>query len=353
MTLNNILARQPSWLADGKETDVVLSCRVRLARNIAGVPFPAQANERALMFVQTAAQSALPELRQALGQDFTWVELSELSETDRVVLVEKHFISPLQAEHPPHRAAIVSDDGSISIMVNEEDHFRIQVMMPGLDLEKVLFLADQIDDMLEARMDFAFDEKFGYLTACPTNIGTALRATAMLHMPGLTLARQVDNMTRAAAQVGLIVRGMYGEGSDVLGDIFQVSNQLALGYSESELVESMTNMVQQIAARERLARQQLADKNPVGVRDMVWRAYGALLHARLLEDAEAMNLYSKVLLGIDLGLLKLPRAVIYQLMVDTRANHIVKQIETLERPCGKDELRATIVRERLTEVGLI
>jgi protein arginine kinase len=201
-------------------------------------------------------------------------------------------------------------------------------------------------------MDFAFDEKFGYLTACPTNIGTALRATAMLHMPGLVLARQVDNMALAAARVGLIVRGMYGEGSEVLGDIFQVSNQLAMGYSESELVESMTNMVAQIASRERLARRQLMEGNQAGVEDMIWRAYGTLTSARLLENAEAMSLYSKALLGIDLAVLKIPKEIIYQLMVDTREGHILKLAAASAQPCGKEELRAKIVRNRLAEVGL-
>jgi protein arginine kinase len=286
-----------------------------------------------------------------LGRTFVWIDIDKISEVDRAVLVEKHLISPLQAGQPRLRAAIVSDDGAISVMVNEEDHFRIQVMMPGLGLENVLEIADKVDDVLEEFMDFAFDEKFGYMTACPTNIGTALRATAMLHMPGLALARQVENMALAAARVGLIVRGMYGEGSEVLGDIFQVSNQLAMGYSESELVESMTNMVGQIAARERLARRQLMEKHRSGVEDMAWRSYGTLRSAHLLENAEAMSLYSRALLGIDLNILQIPRDIIYQLMLDTREGHILKLAGAGEDECSKEEIRAKIVRDRLTEVG--
>ncbi|MDR2006854.1 MAG: protein arginine kinase [Acidaminococcales bacterium] len=352
MTLNNILQQRPSWLAEGKEADVVLSCRVRLARNIAGAPFPAQAGDNALAAVMRVAGEAVDELSRRLGRTFTWIELDKMTEIDRAVLVEKHLISPLQAGNPRLRAAIVSDDGAVSVMVNEEDHFRIQVMMPGLGLENVLEIADKVDDVLEEGMNFAFDEKFGYLTACPTNIGTALRATAMLHMPGLVLVRQVDNMALAAARVGLIVRGMYGEGSEVLGDIFQVSNQLAMGYSESELVESMTNMVEQIASRERLAREQLMEKQRAGLEDMVWRSYGTLSCARLLENAEAMSLYSKALLGIDLNILKIPKEIIYQLMVDTREGHILRAAGAGTEPCSKEWLRAKIVRDRLAEVKL-
>lgn len=352
MTVNKILRQRPSWLAEGREADVVLSCRVRLARNITGVPFPAYADEGALAAVVKAAGETVDKLARRLGRSFTWIGLDQMTEIDRAVLVEKHLISPLQAGQPRLRAAIVSDDGAISVMVNEEDHFRIQVMMPGLGLGNVLAIADKVDDVLEECLDFAFDEKYGYLTACPTNIGTALRATAMLHMPGLALVRQVDNMALAAARVGLIVRGMYGEGSEVLGDIFQVSNQLAMGYGESELVESMTNMVEQIASRERLARRQLMEKHRAGVEDMIWRSYGTLSCARLLENAEAMSLYSRALLGVDLGILQIPKEIIYQLMVETREGHILKSAGEGEQALSKEELRAKIVRDRLTEVGL-
>lgn len=350
MTLNNILTGHPSWLANGEEGDVVLSCRVRIARNIKGLPFPAQASDTDLSAVLRVAQNAMSFLSEAFSQGFTWIDLEGLKEVERMVLVEKHLISPLQASNPRLRAAIVSGDSSISIMVNEEDHFRIQVMNPGLELAKVYEIADKIDDILEEKIDFAYDEGFGYLTACPTNIGTALRATAMLHMPALVLSHQVDNMARAAAQVGLNVRGMYGEGSEVYGDIFQVSNQLALGYSESELIDSMADMVKQVAAQERLARKQLLSKNKLGVEDMIWRAYSALSCARLLENTEAMNLYSKALLGIELGILPLERATIYQLMVATRPNHILELLFQTGQTLTKDQLRATIAREKVSEV---
>ena len=352
MTLNKLLSGHPSWLANGVEGDVVLSCRIRLARNLKGVPFPAQASEADLSAVLNTAKTAIEGLCQTFGQEFIWVDIEALKEVERMVLVEKHLISPLQAANPHFRAAIVSADSSMSIMVNEEDHFRIQVMKPGLDLTEVFAIADKIDDAMEAKMDFAFDEGLGYLTACPTNIGTALRATAMLHMPGLVLGRQIDNMARAAAQVGLNVRGMYGEGSEVHGDIFQVSNQLAMGYSEAELIDSMTEMVRQIASQERLTRNQLLTRNRLGVEDMTWRAYGILSYARALENTEAMNLYSKALLGIELGLLPLKKETIYQLMVVTRPNHILDILFRTGEPYTKDELRAKMAREKISEVTL-
>ncbi len=352
MTVNEMLSGRPSWLGNGEESDVVLSCRIRLARNLASLAFPAQATENILDEVLQKVVLAMPRLREACGQEFTLLRLDELPREDRLVLVEKHLISPLQADQAAMRGVVVSEDSSISIMVNEEDHLRIQVMLPGLDLSRALALADEVDNILEESMDFAFDESIGYLTACPTNIGTALRATAMLHMPGLALSRQVESMARAASQVGLNVRGMYGEGTEVVGDIFQVSNQLAMGYSETELVGSMTNMVRQIASQERSARAQLMRNNRQGVEDMIWRAYGALLYARSVENSEAMGLYSKVLLGIDLGMLPLPRERIYQLMIDTRTNHIAKLIEDNKSSCGEDVFRASLIREKLKEVNI-
>ncbi len=349
--IDKVLSGQPSWLADGNEGDVVLSCRVRLARNLAGMPFPSQAQEAALAEVLRKIGAAQPALEEAFGQEFSLLELEALKDSDRMVLVEKHLISPLQADNALGRAVLVSEDNSISIMINEEDHLRIQVMRPGLDLARALAIADEVDNILEEIVDFAFDEYLGYLTACPTNIGTALRATAMLHMPGLVLSRQVDNMARAAAQVGLNVRGMYGEGSEVLGDIFQVSNQLAMGCGETELVDSMTDMVRQIAAQERLARQQLLRKSRLDMEDMVWRAYGVLSSARRMENTEAMGLYSRVLLGIDLHILTVPKSVIYQLMVSTRPNHVAKKMRELQKTCSEQDFRAFMIREKLKEVN--
>ena len=350
MMLNKLLSTYPSWLAHGTEGDVVLSCRIRLARNLKGIPFPAQADEANLSAVLNVAKIVVETLSEAFEQEFIWIDMETLKEVERLVLVEKHLISPLQAVEPRFRAAIVSADNSISIMVNEEDHFRIQVMKPGLELAEVFELADKIDDIIEAKMDYAFDKNLGYLTTCPTNIGTALRATAMLHMPGLVLGRQIDNMAHAASQVGLNVRGMYGEGSEVLGDIFQVSNQLAMGYSESELIDSMTDMVKQIAAQERLTRKQLLASDRIGVEDMIWRAYGILSYSRTIENTEAMNLYSKILLGIELGILPLKKEAIYQLLVATRPNHILDMLFRTGSPYTKDELRAKMAREKILEV---
>lgn len=349
MIINEVLQSTPSWLADGSESDVVLSCRMRLARNLTGIPFPAQATQEHLTDVLIKVSRVIDELQREFEQEFIFIKIEELQEVERFVLVEKHLISPLQAMQPRQRGVIVSQDSSISIMINEEDHLRIQVMLPGLDLKKGLDIANKLDDILENYIDFAFDEDLGYLTACPTNIGTALRASAMLHMPGLVLSGQVDNMARAAAQVGLVVRGMYGEGSASTGDVFQVSNQLAMGYSEIELVDSMTDMVKQIASQERNAREHLLKTSKVNIEDMVWRAYGSLLYARKIENNEAMNLFSKVLLGIDLNILPMEKQALYDLMINTRPNHIQKALAKLEEKCTQEELCSLLVRKKLTE----
>ena len=348
---NGILEERLSWLCEtAKESDVVLSCRGRLARNITSIPFPAQADETMLKKVLEKIKATLPDLCETMGQNFTWFDLADISEVDRLVLVERHVISPLQAAQPLYRAVIINNDNSISIMVNEEDHLRIQVMLPGLNLGKALEIADKIDDVFEKHVDYAFNETLGYLTACPTNIGTGLRVTAMLHMPGLVLNQQVENMARAAAQVGLIVRGMYGEGSEIVGDIFQVSNQLAMGYSEMELAESMTAMLRQIAEQERTTRQLLFEKKRISMEDMIWRAYGTLSFARVLDNVEAMGLYSKLLLGIDLNIISLDKDVLYSLMIETRPNHVIRILSEMDNKITKEELRALIVRNKFEEV---
>ncbi len=351
MTVNEILASSPAWLANGDDGDVVLSCRIRLARNVANIAFPAQADEKSLARIIELAKSIVEDLQKEFKQEFVWIDLAKLKEIERQVLVEKHLISPLQASMSTSRAVIVSCDNLISIMVNEEDHFRIQVMLPGLALGKAMEIADKIDDILEEKIDFAFDDSFGYLTACPTNMGTALRATAMLHMLGIALNKQLDNMTQALAQVGFIVRGMYGEGSDVLGDIFQVSNQLAMGYSEKEIIDSMTETVKQVATQERLARVHLLSKDSLGIKDMVYRGLGILSYALCLQDAEAMSLYSRLLLGINLGILSMEKEVLYDLMINTRQNHILKMMINLDKQITKEELRAQFVKGKLAQGG--
>lgn len=339
----------PAWLAGGaEEGDIVLSSRIRLARNMKGLPFPDRADVAGLETVLRAAAAQLPAVAEAAGKPFLLVQLAELPEVDRYVLVEKHLISPALAEAPTGRAVLISEDAAVSVMINEEDHFRLQVMRPGLDLAGALALADRVDDAIEAGIDFAFDEEIGYLTACPTNVGSALRASVMLHLPGLALTKQIDHMAGAAAQVGLAVRGLYGEGSEASGNLFQISNQLSLGYSEPELVENLTGMVRQIVGQERAARKRLLDRSALAVEDLAFRAFGILSYAHRLEAGEALRLASQVRLGADLGLLPVDPALFNELVVVTRPNYVQKFFAGgAADETRRDVVRATLVRGKM------
>ncbi len=347
-------AQVPAWMTGGAdENDIVLSSRIRLARNMSERSFPDRADAAGREEVVQAALSRLAALTEATGKQFSLLAMSELTGVERYVLVEKHLISPALADDPAGRAALVSEDASVSIMINEEDHFRIQAMRPGLDLTGALALADRVDDALEAGIDFAFDEEMGYLTACPTNVGAAVRASVMVHLPGLVISKQVERMAAAAAQVGLTVRGLYGEGSEAAGNLFQISNQLSLGYGERELVENLTGMVRQIVGQERAARQRLLERSPIGMEDLAARAVGILSYARRLDSAEALALASRVRLGADMGILQTPASLFNELVVVTRPNYIQKFFAGKDADeQQRDALRAQMVRGKMADCRL-
>ena len=344
----------PAWMTGGEhDSDIVLSSRIRLARNRSELPFPDRADVAGREQIVQDAVGQMSELTAATGKEFSLLKMAELSSIERYVLVEKHLISPALADNPSGRAVLVSDDASISIMINEEDHFRIQAMRPGLDLVGALALADKADDALEAGIDFAFDEEIGYLTACPTNIGAAVRASVMLHLPGLVISKQIERMAAAAAQVGLTVRGLYGEGSEAAGNLFQISNQLSLGYGEQELVENLTAMVKQIADQERAARKRLLERSPIGLEDMVSRAVGILSYARRLDANEALALASRVRLGADMGILQAPSTLFNELVVVTRPNYVQHFLaEGNADETRRDVLRAQMVRQKMADCRL-
>ncbi|MCL6445776.1 MAG: protein arginine kinase, partial [Alicyclobacillus sp.] len=256
MSLSDFLRRAMSpWMKEGgPQDDIVLTSRIRIARNLEGLPFPVlQTDSHAQEVIQRVQQAlASPQVR-ALGQ-FELVRCSALSPLDRTVLVEKHLISRDLAEQARHGAVALRQDEVLSIMVNEEDHLRIQSIVPGLRLEEAWKLANAVDDALESQLTYAFHERFGYLTACPTNVGTGIRASVMMHLPGLVLTGQVQRMLTAVSQVGLTVRGLYGEGSEAIGNIFQISNQVTLGESEQEILQNLAGVVQQLIDRERTTR---------------------------------------------------------------------------------------------------
>ena len=295
---------QLSWFGfTGEASDVVLSSRVRLARNFAKLPFPNRANQKQLVQVQNLTTTIFNDIESICGQNFDAIGMDALTELERNILAEKQLITTRMAQTPAYRSAYISADRNISILVNEEDHLRIQCMAPGLDLAQPFAMAAMIEDAVEEKLDVAFDEKLGYLTSCPTNLGTGLRASVILHLPGLVYTRNMHNITNISQQLGLSVRGLYGEGSETVGNIFVVSNQLTLGFSEQGIIENLTSAVGEIVAHERRARKALVAYSKERLEDAVWRAYGVLKYARSLGESEVLELISKVRMGVDMELL--------------------------------------------------
>lgn len=349
MSINEFLNTSPRWMKEeGPESDIVISTRIRIARNLANYAFPILLTDSDAEKVVEEVRKAIsgPEMR-AIGK-FELFRGRELSDVERQVFVEKHLISPALAEEERRSAFAVLSDETVSIMINEEDHLRIQCIFPGFQIRNAWQLANQIDDILESRLDYAFDEKYGFLTSCPTNVGTGIRASVMMHLPGLVLTNQINRILAAISQVGLVVRGLYGEGSDALGNIFQVSNQITLGQSEEEILENLQAVVKQILEHERSARSQLMRENRESLEDRIWRSYGILAYARKIESKEAMQRLSDVKLGIDLGAIKgVPAGILKELMVMIRPAFLQKLTGKELAPGERDWRRAAIIRERL------
>jgi len=351
MTIKDTIEREYNkWLDDsGPESDIVISTRIRLARNIAGVKFPYLLEKEGLANILHRVGLALEDkqFKKALG-NIELTPLEELKPNERQILVEKHLISPSLLERIENRAVGLSEDEVISIMVNEEDHLRIQCLFPGLQLEEAWRLASQVDDLLEKTLDIAFCEERGYLTACPTNVGTGLRASVMMHLPALVLTNQINRVVAAVTQVGLTVRGLYGEGTEATGDLFQVSNQITLGQTEEEVISKLKAVTMQIINQERASREAIRRDSPEALRDRVWRAYGILRHAKSISSQEAMTLLSDVKLGVDLKFIShVDTRVINELMVLMGPAYLQKTAGRELSPGERDLLRAELINKRL------
>ena len=337
-----------SWMKQGgPEGDIVLGTRCRLARNLQGIPFPEAASRDQLREVLQQVENVVPRL-QSLGS-FTYLEMGTMDTLDRQILAEEHLISPSHIQNPQHKAVILNDTSNVSIMVIEEDHLRIQVLKPGLQTEAAWQLATKIDDLLEEHLDFAFDMQTGYLTSCPTNVGTALRASVMFHLPALRRLKKVQEVLGAVSKFGLTVRGLYGEGSDVRGNVFQLSNQITLGQSEEETIEHLARFTDQILHSERQAREYLLEEDRrLETEDWLFRSYGILSNARTITSLEAMELLSDLKLGVDLGVIELSdRELLKQLMVQIRSAHLQKMMGQELPVQERDRLRASLIRDTL------
>lgn len=351
MNIQNILTSpaQPWFQGKHPDSDVVLSSRVRLARNIANIQFPNMANESELMAVEMAANEAKQSLSEEYQEEMTYVKMSDLDRVDREILLEKHLVSPQLISVPAHRGIVINEAADITFMVNEEDHFRLQILAGGLQLESLWEKANRADDALESKINFAFTDKWGYLTACPTNVGTGMRASVMVHVPALVRTKKIKRIIQGILKFSYSVRGIYGEGSEMLGDILQISNQVTLGIREAEIVENLTNLTHQLVKEEMAAREELRRTQAVELRDEIWRAYGILRYARKLSGHEALTLLSTVELGRILGWLPhIPENLFREMMVTTRPGFLSRYANTATlNETDRDRWRAAVVRETL------
>ncbi|TYP48158.1 protein arginine kinase [Thermosediminibacter litoriperuensis] len=335
------------WInSTGPDSDIVISSRVRLARNLKDVPFPHLLNGSQAKEVVKRVYDAFTS-NSVLAKDARLYLMGDLSETEKNLLVEMHFISPDLAREDKG-AVIISSDRRISIMINEEDHLRIQCVFSGLDPQEAYELASRVDDVLEEQLDIAFDERLGYLTACPTNVGTGIRVSVMLHLPVLTMLRQVDRMFSTIAQLGLVVRGLYGEGTEAWGNLYQISNQITLGKSEEDIIQNLMSVAGQIIASERQARRNLKGEDRLRLEDKISRSYGILTNSRLLTTQEAMGYISDVRLGVDLGIIKnLKPEDLNNLFITAGPSYIQEVFKKDMTPLERDLNRANFLRGKL------
>jgi len=338
-----------SWMSeDGPDSDIVLSSRIRLARNLSDIKFPTIATKDSAEAVIQAIKERVTAGPSTRFGPLELLKVNEIQPLQKRVLVEKHLISPHLAENSLNGAFLLSENEEISIMINEEDHIRIQCLFPGLQLLEALKAANDVDDWLEEKMNYAYDEQYGYLTSCPTNVGTGLRASVMMHLPGLVLTRQMNRILPAINQLGLVVRGIYGEGSEALGNIFQVSNQTTLGKSEEDIVDDLKGVVAQIISQERSAREALAKTSNIQLEDRVFRSFGVLQNSRIIESKEAASCLSDVRLGIDMGYIKnVSRNILNELMILTQPGFLQQYAGGPLRPDDRDIRRAALIRERI------
>lgn len=332
--------------------DVVISSRVRLARNIEEYNFPSRlSKEDAGRIIDDVKEAVLNAHED--NSYFHSVDMNKLSSLEKVAMVERHVISPNFVQTLVPTGLILSEDESISIMINEEDHLRIQSITNGLNLDEALQNAYRIDDLLEEKINYAYDENIGYLTSCPTNVGTGLRASYMIHVPALETTGKLQFILDAIGKFGITVRGIYGEGSKARGSVFQISNQITLGHSEQEIIDNLTSLTKQIVEQERALRNKLLSEKRLQFEDAVYRSYGILAHTRIITSKEAMTLLSDIKLGYELGILKsdIKNPInIYGLMTCIQPANLQKKINKELKIDERDIERATYIRNNLPKI---
>ena len=347
MRFSTLIKHPADWMTGGVgEHGAVLTSRIRLARNLRNHPFPGWAKREqraAALELMRPAVEALPAMKGAFSQ-----ELGDLSSVQKQVLVERHLISREHAARGDGSGAVIARSQTFSLMLNEEDHLRMQAIRPGLQLSAAFEALAGLDTELEDSLEFAFDPTLGYLTTCPTNLGTGLRASAMLHLPGLVLSDQIGQVLQAVNKIGLAVRGLYGEGTESLGNLYQISNQSTLGESEETIIRRLERVISQVAQHEQNAREKLLEDDPDMVADKIGRAYGVLRHSYIIDSKEALNHLSLLRLGGNLGFFPEQTGILCDaLLTDIQPAHLQLHSGRKLSPEERDSIRAQIVRSRL------
>lgn len=352
MNIEHFLTKAaPRWMQmDSSNSDIVMSTRIRLARNLADVKFPISFSEQEAKYVDEKVMQTLLTLNNK-DFHFSYFTIKEMPLLQRQILIEKHLISPYLAKKEKVASVFLEREEAISVMVNEEDHIRIQCLAPGMQIEQAYEAAMKIDRYLGEQVTYAYHEQFGYLTSCPTNVGTGLRASVMMHLPALTMSKQMNILIQMMTRLGMVVRGIYGEGSENLGNVYQISNQVTLGKSETDILEELRNIVEQVIQKERLARKQLLERAPVVLEDRLSRALGSLKFARILTSEEAATCLSNVRLGVDLGLIEgISQNRLNECMLFIQPGFIQQYAGTALQPAERDMYRAKLVQQQLLQV---
>lgn len=333
------------WYSEKNDNDIIVSTRIRIARNLKKYNFPDSICAEDVKNINEEVKNAIFNSNSVIAGNFEFFEISKMSPIERNALTEQHFISPALM-NSKIGSVLIDHERTTSIMINEEDHIRLQVILAGLKLKEAWDIADKVDDLIEENAEYAFDEKFGYLTACPTNLGTGLRASVMMHLPALTMTGAINEITSSAGGLGIAIRGIYGEGSQALGNLYQISNQVTMGIDEEDIITKVENISKQIENYEREARANLLKNNKSAVENRVWCSYGILKYARELTSKEAKARISDVILGKAMDIItENINSSLIELMVETEPALIAKGKELL--PEQRDYRRAEVIRSAM------
>lgn len=347
MTIDDLVQRKSEWLkGEGPKSNIAISTRLRIARNIQGHLFFDRANEKEREHTLETIVSAVKKskfLKNAL-----FIKIRDITEIDRYFLVERHLMSREHMQATASKGLVVEEKEVISAMLNEEDHIRLQVLQSGFNVMDAWRILEEVENDLNRYLDFDYSDKFGYLTSCPTNTGTGLRASVMLHLTALVMTGQIDNVLEAISKLGLTMRGFYGEGTEALGDFFQISNQVALGHSEMDILNNLEKIINKIITREETVRRELIKKRKQEISDRIYRSYGTLKSARIITSNETIKLLSAIRLGVDLGMIKdIDIVKLNEVLLVTQPAHLQKINGRGITPYERDVKRADLIREKL------